>query len=486
MLPSQTIDILKTLDKKEMKKFGDFLRSPYFNNLTALVKIYDEVKRVHPEFKGSSLKPEVMFNKLYSEDDFKESRIQNLYAEFGTQLKKFLGYEKFGEEEADINMYISEALKDKDLNKISQKFINKFLEEDNKIFLLDTQNFYRLVQFNSISVLNLGALREENTEVYTGKVNDVKQALLLFFFRLLFHISSILARDEKIFMQKGSNDMNEIFDFIHIEKLFAFLEKNNTSYASYLKVHYYLQYYVLHDINEAEYNALKKEIYKIIRTASKSESFVFIFEVIQILLEKMVPQDKKYYREIFDFSQLLSELKIFPDKAVGNFDIGPFNDIFTVAVILKEYDWAEYFVNEYSQYLNEEFRENQKNYSMGILSFKKGKFEESLEFFNKIQFIDIFEKINARFYYIMNYIELKAYESALSSLNTMKQFYKDNFKDIPEIAKPLIPDALKYFGEIIKCTEEGKKADGLLYQELNSGKRFYHAAYIREKMEKLK
>lgn len=482
MLPSQTIEILKILDKKELKKFGDFLRSPYFNNLTALIKIFDEVKKEHPVFKGNLLQPEKIFKKLYPADDFKETRIQNLYAEFGTLLKKFLGYEKFAAEKTYIDMYTSEALMDKNLNKISQKLINKFLEENNDELLSASDNFYKI---KSIGIYNLQALREQGSEFYPEKVNDLKETLMIFFFTNLFQILSIEVKDEKLFDRKKKNDMNEIFDIVNVEKLFAYFEKNNSLYASYLKVNYYMQHYELRDINEVEFNMLKKEILKIINFTPKKNSSIIIINVIQIILGKLIPKDKKYYKEIFEFSKLFCELKIFPNEAIANLGNGPFSDMFTVAIILKEFDWAENFVKEYSQYLNEEYRDNQKNYSMGILSFKKKKYEESLNYFNKVDMVDIFEKVNLRFYYMMNYIELEAYESALSALHTIRQFYTDS-KEIPEIARVLIPDALKYFGEIIKCGEEGKKVDGLLYKKAHSGKRFYHAAYIREKMESLK
>jgi len=85
---------------------------------------------------------------------------------------------------------------------------------------------------------------------------------------------------------------------------------------------------------------------------------------------------------------------------------------------------------------------------------------------------------------MMNYIELKAFENALSSLQTIRQFYSDR-KDIPEIFAVLIPDALKYFGEIIKCEQEGIKLEPQIYDEAKDGRRYYHVKYVLDKMEKL-
>ncbi len=89
MYNTQTVEILKKLDKDELKRFGDFLMSPFFNNSSFIVKIYDTVKKEYPAFTGNSLEPEIIFKKLYPAESFKNTRIRNLYAEFGNLLRKF-------------------------------------------------------------------------------------------------------------------------------------------------------------------------------------------------------------------------------------------------------------------------------------------------------------------------------------------------------------------------------------------------------------
>lgn len=121
----------------------------------------------------------------------------------------------------------------------------------------------------------------------------------------------------------------------------------------------------------------------------------------------------------------------------------------------------------------------------GVLNFKRGKYKESLDLFAGVKLEEMRMKVNVRFYYIMNYIELKAYESARAAIHAFKQYYKDN-DEIPESYRSGIPEALKYLNEIIKCEEEGKKIDDFIYNEAHNGKRYYHAIYIRDKMEKLK
>jgi len=84
----------------------------------------------------------------------------------------------------------------------------------------------------------------------------------------------------------------------------------------------------------------------------------------------------------------------------------------------------------------------------------------------------------------MNFIELGAFENARSALQTLRQYSQDR-KNIPEMYSILIPDALKYFQEIIKCKEQNKKIEKFVYDEAFKEKRYYHKQYIQEKMNEL-
>jgi len=486
MLPLQSVEILKKLDKKELKRFGDFLSSPYFNNSPLILKIFDSVKKEYPNFTGKLLQSETMFKKLYPSEEFKETRIQNLYSEFGKLLREFLGYELINENKNELDTYIAEALSHKSLYSQSNKLVyKKFSELKDGLFEPDSP-FHMLYRFNYSLIHNLDYTRQQHTDEYLEANNRTTEFLITFFMRDFYSLCLAYHINREIFGDKWKDEsITDIADMIDTKKLFAFLEDTKNPYTSYIKVFYYLYDFTKNKAAPEDYILLKTEMLKIIDKVPKNDALFFIARAIQIILSKIIPVDRTYYKEIFELSNLFCSLNIFPNHVLKNFGAGPFRDMFTVAVILKEYDWAENFAKEYSQFLSDDIRENELNFCMGNISFKRGKYHESLSYFNKLDLIDIIEKINVRFYYMMNYIELKAYENALSSLNTIRQFYADRRNEIPEMFAVLIPDAVKYFNEIIKCEEEGSKLDEAIYQEAKSGKRFYHIKYVLDKMQKL-
>ncbi len=116
--------------------------------------------------------------------------------------------------------------------------------------------------------------------------------------------------------------------------------------------------------------------------------------------------------------------------------------------------------------------------------FQQKKYEESIEYLSKVKFHQVYEKINVRFYYLMNYIELKSYQSAISMLNSIRQFYLES-KEIPEMFAVLIENSLRFFREIIRVEENNKKLDYSILKEAQNAGRYYQKQYILAKMEKL-
>ncbi|MBN8568004.1 MAG: hypothetical protein J0M18_00110 [Ignavibacteria bacterium] len=485
MYNTQTIEILRKLDKDELKRFGDFLKSPFFNNSSFIVKIYEAAKKEYPAYTGSSLEPEKMFKKLYPSESFKDTRIRNLYAEFGNLLRKFLGYIEVESSELEFDIFVANSLARRNLGNISNKVINKTMEQYSGKIFWDDNYFLPMYSLYSTYIQNLNAGSKDYTKEHYSTQMRIQEVLIVLFFRELFILLS-LQSFKKITPNAYTSKITieEFTKVIDMKNLFTYLESSENPYAAYIKLHYLLYYFNENTVTEEEYYEIKKELYKIIFDVMKQEAFSFIVTIIRAIFIKLIPIDKKFYGEIFELSKLFCKLKIFPNKHVPYLASGPFKDMFGPAVILMELDWAENFVKEYSQYLMEDIREDQYNYCMGNISFKRKNYELSLEYLNKIKMSEMSDKVNIRFFYMMNFIELKAYENALSSLQTIRQFYNDR-KDIPEIFAVLIPDAIKYFGEIIKCETEGIKLEPQIYAQAKDGRRYYHAKYVLGKMEKL-
>ncbi len=483
MLSTSTIQILKSLNLQELKRFGDFIKSPYHNTTTALEKIYEAAFKARPNFDSEALQYENMSKVIFDSGEYKEKRIKNLYSEFGNLLKKFLGNEEIHNyKDYEFDIALAEALTRKNLFEVSEKIIKKSIERRDKGLITDDlTDFYKYRILNT-SLTNNSEL--SNFKLLDGITFEMFESLTAIFIRNAYTLNE----GKSITEIPGKNEisfLDIIIESFDMDKVLEYLRKSNHRYYSYFKIHYQLYFYLTNVLNEEKFYELKNEVMNIAHKIQKEEAYTIIVRLNNLIFFKLYPLDRKFGRDAFELGKLFCELNVFPNNYFQFILIGVFRDLFNNAINLKEYGWVENYVNEYSQYLSEEYKKNEINYCKGVLNFYKRKFEESLNFFSQVKPIGTLYNIQIRFYYLLNYIELKAYENARSSLQTIKQFHRD--KEISEIFNnKATQDSLKYLNEIIICEEQGKKIDEIIYKEANDGRMFKYALYIKEKMEKLK
>lgn len=484
MLTNQTIEILKSLSKDELKRLGDFIKSPYFNSSKPLEKIYEIVQKAHPDFAGNTLQYEKAFKKLYPSEPYNEKRMKNLYSEFSNLLKRFLGFEHISSNKQMLDVCITTKLTQKNLANISDKLIAKSLQDNDDGLLSLSDRFHYLYQLDENHAYNLGYLRKHSSPEYLKAETQLIEKLTIFFLTKILQLSFYDITNHRFFKLPENPVLKEVAASIDTEKILAYLTANDHEYASYIRIHYLFYQTALYDITEEKYSELKKELLQTIRKVKKSDQNQFLTRMIRTVITTIANRDKKYYNDILEYADLMHELNIFPEEDVNAFNNGPFRDIFITAMALNRFDWAENFLNEHIQHVSDDLRPNSENYCRAMLSFNRGNFEESLNYLNKVRMVDIVEKLQIRFYYIMNYIELKSYESALSALQSLRQFINDSGL-VPESFLDSLQISIKYFAEIIKCKEKGEKIEEWFYKEAKDVKQFFHKQYIMKKIKEL-
>ena len=482
MLPSNTVEILKNLNKSDFKKLGDFLKSPYFNSKETIYLLYKEIEKHSPEFEKERFEYKRIYKKIYG-GEYKEQTIKNLYSEFGGLLRKFIAHERLEQNENEYSFAVINGLSDKKCYEQSNKFIEQKKNKDAGTMIPHGYYFLNNFVADSKWIKNILAMDKISIDDYHYGVNSLLDNLISLFTVTLF----FYARED--FLVLKAHNVKKNFDVyktsflesFNAEKFFS--KHNNTHEISILKIRYLAYKYVVSEMCENEYKEFEKLITDNIDNFPSEFKIECWGNLVVTLILKLIPKDKKYYNNAFKISKYFDNLNLFNESS-EKIAISLYRDVFGVALMVKEFDWAQKFIERYSVFLEEGSKENEKNYSLGRLLFQQKKYEESIEYLSKVKFHQVYEKINVRFYYLMNYIELKSYQSAISMLNSIRQFYLES-KEIPEMFAVLIENSLKFFREIIRVEENNKKLDYSVLKEAQNAGRYYQKQYILAKMEKL-
>lgn len=482
MLPPNTVEILKHLSKVELKKLGDFIRSPYFNSRETLHLLFMEIEKQYPEFEDKKFEYKRIYKKIYP-GEYKESTVRNLYTDFGGLLKKFIAYEKFASDEMDFNAKLVHGLGERKCYELSNKIISSFKKEMGSTISFERRRFLHMLLLEMYYSNNLHGMNKQAPEEYHAAFNSLLDNLTYFFLWTGFDFQTLDSVVEKAHNIKDKNVFinKEFLKNIDMENFIKTLPRG--AYSDAMKISYLLYKYTGSDISGEQYTEFVKLIKDNLDNFDIQTKFIVWNTLLTIILLKLVPKDNKYYSEGFELNKYFEKFLL-----ANNPDIilwAPwYRNVISIALVVKEYDWAKKFIVNYSGHLREEIREKEINYAMGRLSCQMKEHEKSLEYLNKIKFEQITETLNVKFYYLVNYIELKSYQPAISMLNSIRQFYSES-KELSEMFAVLIEDSLKYFREIIRAEENNKKIDYAILKEAENAGRYYQKQYILEKLKQL-
>ena len=171
------------------------------------------------------------------------------------------------------------------------------------------------------------------------------------------------------------------------------------------------------------------------------------------------------------------------DKA-GFINDNVIRSLFSAAILVDDWDWAEDFVEKYYTYLHPDIRMNNYNYLIGQCKFHSRKFEEAIECFSKVKFKDIIINIDVRLFYLECYYELGYYDELFASIDTFKRFLGER-KHIPASFKSDFRSFFKYIQLIVKLKINNTRLDPEILHEAENRKKFIEKKWIISKMKEL-
>jgi len=486
MIPQNTFVILKTLQKDDLKKLNNFINSPYHNTNKALITLFNELNKFHPQYSNPKLTYEYLYKKLYPENKFSDRTIKNRLTEFSQLLRNFLAQERLKKSPRINEKLLIQELQKRRSFVLSNKNVQwskKRNSENPKIcpdFFLHQYDMEELFHYNSLQL--------SDVQKYEKIGFSARKAapLIAFFFSTYFvHLSEHITYNQTTNFNNSDNNniLDEFAKSFDSKAFMNYLEKTDDKYFIYIKA-YYLTYKIKIDKDvTGVYRELKKIFIDHASEFEETDTYMLWAVLGETLYLKLIPQDVAHYRrEVFELNDYFLKLNIYPARNEEYFTTQVFENIFAAAIICNEYEWSENFIIKYGQMLHPETRENQVNYCLGVLNFKLKKYEKSLEHIGKVNYSDIIMKINLRFYTLLNYIEMKHYESALSLIDSSKHFSSSNEK-IPKFLLGHINTSLRVFKRIILAEAGVKELDYTVLEEAKKAQRFFQKSYAMEKMK---
>jgi hypothetical protein len=477
---TKLILLIESFSDKEIKQFKKFITSSFFSEGRNYMPFLEKVLNIKA---GNSLNDGKI--EIVSDDGkkFSEQTLLNRYSELYYLGEKFLSYTGFSENKPEMDKFLLKKLQEKKLDKLFKTNYSRILKntinekfDDPKIrnlsqiseFLLNylhdknkIENFYLEYYNNSKIVLcnNLLTLFEMGIEFAQQKFdNRIYEPNYVFEFLRKLDIEE----DMEEFKRCGSLIMKVTSMNYNLFKAF----ENSEIESNYFEAHKMF----------TELSAELKDNYKI-------KIFTFL---INYCIKKLNEGFSDYQNELFKLYKEKLKLNLISDLQENKYLFNGFRDYVYVGLALRDFEWVENFIRNYSSELPSDIRKDETELSYAKLNFQKKEFLLSLSNLENIKTSNYLLYLDSSMIRLCNYYELEKYDEAYPEIDKYKKYIK-NHKEIPKDRLKYSVDFIKVYQKLLKLASEPENKDSAyLKKELENVDYFDKRDWIMQKIKDLK
>jgi len=453
MKETKIIQILRTLTLEELKSFGRFVDSPYYNQSKVIVKFFKILKKYYPEFKSTDIEIEKIYKKLYPSQKYNYGTIRNVISEIGRLAEKFLSQEYYKDMEyvmkfGELSMLRSKnitGLKDKLLDSLLEKYgsTNGFIE-DHFLMAID---LYNLKLFD---VFDKGVLHK-NTDIYKRR----SEHAMLFSLDFMIH-SKLDVNTNKVRNIEYIDYCAKMYDCFDFEKFHKYVEENSPE---------------LYKILALEHNVIKMNLdIDFIDSAEKFEKLFYenYKKVSKAYLHSLCVNSLNSYQTQVGKDPFGSKAKIYARKYLDISDVYlkekgykafyewlPVQDFLNLIInsdAAGDFERMKKYIDDFKDLVQPDERDNFYNFGMGKYYLALGNYEMALNSFMKIIRHPLRISFEIKAATIICHFYLKNYETALAITDAFMRDIERNKEG--KISVPLRIVEVKNLRKLLKIATE--------------------------------
>ncbi len=481
MYETKLLSLLKNLNQKELKRFDDYLNSPYFfqgRNVSELIALFQYLQRFSPTYDHPKLSKQKVFSRLFPTQVFHERKFKHLMTKANKVLQGFIEthyqHQYLGPPPAFMNTLA--FMREKDLAK-------KFLDQHRKATKLQAAQTTKDVPHYWYDFL-LARELSDHYSVFNRRKTDLNLPQTLsqldhFFVAAKLELACVFLDQSKYHVPLAANGCLDTMELL--EPLFE-----AGKFKAEPLLHLLYQTYLL--LKEAPNAPTFQELKKLYDQSAMKIGLTQRQLVHGVMRNYSTHQlnegQEAYLQELFSLYQIGLTQGVLDSN--GGLLSASFQNMVTLGLKVEDFDWVEQFLEDYRhKIIGLENSESLYALNRAQLFFAKKQFQEALDqlVFN---FEDTYLKLSSRRLEVQIYYELNS-PLLESKIQAFKIF-------IFRISKSHLPDLQRqgytHFIDLVKqiihpSTRFNPKRINSLLAKIQSKKVIAERKWLAQKIEAL-
>lgn len=460
MINTTLLNIIGKFSTKEMREFGEFITSPFFNKNENVIKLYAYIKKFHPDFNDKKLEKEYVYKKLYSKGEYNDGFMRTVMYNLGKLAEDFLAYVNFTKDELVRGISLLDELSERKLEKVFLKYYNEIESELEKQKYHDAKFYYRKYQLKEQMEIYMDWSKFKNKDFknYTpNTISYINDELTSFFItKALNHYRFLLDK---------SNYEPMSYEYGLMDNLIDYLRTNDNHYINKTKIRLHLYEVLIQKEGKEEYFQILKDLLISGEKALNHSDRYSLHNILQAYCIRKVYDGEDYRKERFELYKACVEQGLYKASEHIYFDDLMFANIAFSAMHMNEFSWAEKFIQDHKKALSPENSEVVINYCYARLCYEKNNTEEAMKYLSSIRTIKHVQfKLPIRdLTLILNY-ELGQYSQAYYQIDSYRHFLSNNKNLFADARLDRLNNFVKFYTKLIKLKDKNESFESAKLQ----------------------
>jgi len=486
MLNSRVIDILKTFSTEELKRFGEFLNSPYHNKNKKVKLLFEFLSKYHPAYDNKNLTKDKLFAGIFSigSKEYNDASIRNLFSDLTVLAERYLSFMRFEKDRFDFSEKFLRELSERKLTGIFEKKV-KSLEELIIISEFDGEEYF-YKKFVIEELKSSSRQFGDNLKLYRDNSGIRSSEYLSYFYLIkIFKLVNFFEFQKQYNVYNEKNFAVRLLEGFNLEKAINDLEKKTSSEkdVKMLKVYYKMYKSITNPGSDDFYFNFKESLFENDSSFSLLERLGLYICLTNSCVKKIDSGRDNFSKECFDIYMLMFEKDLY-SVYPGYFPMSAFSTVIHTGAASGEFKRVEEFINSYSLKLNSEHAIDAVNYSRALICFYKKEYERALEYISKTDTDFSQFKFLLKILLLKIYYETGDYESLYYASDSFQHFLNKN-KLVDDNYKTNFSNFIKMLDLIVRY--RSIKEDKILYkiEEQLKNKSMAGKKWLKEKFYEL-
>lgn len=407
---NKLIRVFNSLTAEEVRLFKRLLESKMFNQNAEVLALFNYLRFQTARDKPRLTKEQV-HNKLFPGTPYKEKHIRDIISYLFKALEKFLSLNEYYNDNGRELLDLCKAYRKRSLPKLFETSINKankLIENGKRDVEYHEYNFRLQWEEYQATFVRKGRTKANNLQQVSDRLdinyfaNRLRQCCIMLSHQSVYNINY---------------DMGLVNDVIREVK------RKELLHIPAISIYYY-GYLALTNIENLQYfKALQKSLNTSVELFDINEMKDIYLLAINIGIKNLNRGNLEFISVLLEIYKSGVENRIL----LTNDKIGPFTykNITALALRVKQFDWAEEFINNFRHSIESSNNEALYSYNLAKLNYEKKEYEEALSLLlNTSSTGDLYVSLDIKILRSRIYYEQKDLDALQNVVESFKIFIR--------------------------------------------------------------